>query len=441
MQTFLDIIITIIETILFFLLLTSKLELKPFWKHIPICFCIELFSVISMSFLNIPDNIRVCITLILHIAIACIISVSPIPQKIFWGSIYMVIVSISDALTFLFEEILKNHLIFKQACKIYISYTMNLVYLFICIFLVFIVIKHKKENLIFPRYLQFCFLIIIILSVALIECILDLISYFKKTDYFIIEQILFFSVIIFILSLILTIFLIYSIGVLYEKNIQLIKENQQKRFEKQQYDSINNTNQLLRNWKHDFNHHISVLQILSQKNEWDSVKSYLNQISKTLETAHLSVKTGNSIIDAILLNKLPQINKNEINFTYSIFVPHIISISNIELTALLGNLLDNAIEACENLKCHKYIKLEIKPYNNFFFLDIKNSSSGNYKFNLAKNLLSTKQEIGHGIGLKRIKQIVENSNGSYSIIPEKDFFQISLIIPLIKDTSKTKGEQ
>ena len=383
-----------------------------------------------MNFLNIPDNLRVCITLILHIAIACIISVSPIPQKIFWGSIYMVIVSISDTLTFLFEEILKNHLIFKQACKIYISYTMNLVYLFICIFLVFIVIKHKKENLIFPRYLQFYFLIIVILSVALIECILDLISYFKKTDYFIIEQILFFSVIIFILSLILTIFLIYSIGVLYEKNIQLIKENQQKRFEKQQYDSINNTNQLLRNWKHDFNHHISVLQILSQKNEWDSVKSYLNQISKTLETAHLSVKTGNSIIDAILLNKLPQINKNEINFTYSIFMPHIISINNIELTALLGNLLDNAMEAVGCFPTgHRYMSVSVTLVKGSLSIMVENPYQGEVMEDSASHIVTSKQDKkNHGIGLDSVQRTVKKYNGELLLDYKNGLFKATVLL-------------
>ena len=431
LQIFFDPVITLIETVLFFYLLAGKLELKPSRCLMAVCFLLEFSLVTAMNYLSVPDGLRMWITLFLHIAIAYVISTSPVTRKIFWGSIYMVIVVFADTVTFLSGGLLTDYSASERLYEYPITYVMTFIYLLVCFCSVFLLTRTRKQNLILPWYLQAVFFMMIAFGIVSVELLLDLLLYLKQIDRFI-ENILFFSIAVFILILFLSIFLLHAIGLLYQKNLELTEENRQKLFEKQQYELISNTNQMLRTWKHDFHHYISALQAMTESRQWEQIQEYLHEISHELEKGSWLVRTGNSVIDAVLSSKLPRIQQCGIAFTHSIFLPESLPLDNLELTSLLGNLLDNAIDACEKLEKtqEKYIRLEIKPYNQFLFFDISNSSSGNHRFDVSNELISTKKEIGHGIGLKRIKQIVSDASGFLTLAPEKDSFHVNIVIPL-----------
>ena len=172
------------------------------------------------------------------------------------------------------------------------------------------------------------------------------------------------------------------------------------------------------------------------------MQEYLQQINHELEKGTWLMHTGNTVIDAILSSKLSRVQQNDIEFTHTIFLPKGIPLGNLELTSLLGNLMDNAIEACEQLKkenieVKRYIHLEIKPYNQFLFLEISNSSAGIYYYNTFHRLISTKKELGHGIGLKRIEKIVSQVDGFLELTPENNSFYVSILIPLLKDSKES----
>ena len=99
------------------------------------------------------------------------------------------------------------------------------------------------------------------------EFLLDLLSQLKEYSAGTSNR-LFLSVFLLLVILFLSIFLFYYIGILYQKNLDLIEENRQKQFEKQQFDLLSSTNQLLRTWKHDFQHHLSVLEIMLQEKDF-----------------------------------------------------------------------------------------------------------------------------------------------------------------------------
>lgn len=445
------VVINVMECLLVYKLLSCKLKLKKQPCLIIICFFIFFFIATALNFSPVNSNIRMLITFLVDIAIAFILSQSNIAQTLFWGSIYMVICTVSDALTFqlgiLFTDYSAAELLYEEP----VSYIMTLIYLFFCFLFVYLLCWRKKEELSFPWYIQVLFIILLVLGIIAVELLLDL--FLKLPASFSAGQyILFYAVGMFLLLFFLSLLLMQVIGKLYTKNLNLVEENKQKQFEKQQYDLIISTNEMLRHWKHDLRNHISVLKAMSEQQNCVEIEDYLNAVDKDLMKSTWLIRTGNTVIDAVLSSKLPKIQQLQIQFTHTVFLPESNPLGSLEWTSLLGNLFDNAVEACENYiqggrqgknslvqdfeTKQAFILLEIKPYNQFLSISVSNSSDGKHQYDSGFKLLSVKKEIGHGIGLKRVKQIVESAEGFLEIRPEKDSFHVSIVIPL---NTKTDG--
>lgn len=423
--------INFIETCFIFYLLSNKLLLKKSPFLLVACFIFECTAVTLMNYLAINSTFRMIITLIIDILITFIISLSKPAETLFWGSIYIIIVIFADTITFELGALLTSHSATALLYEPPISLIMTLIYLFICFCSVFILTRKKGQLFTFPWYIYLIFIMLIVFGILGVELLLDLLLELNHISKFA-ENILFFSISVILLILVFSILLIRYLGILYRKNLELMKENQQIQFERQQYELLINTTKMLQIWKHDFSHHISVLQIMAKNGEMKQLENYLNTINQKLEQKTWKTKTGNSVIDAIFTSKLPRIENDNIAFTHSIFLPEKLPLENLELASLLGNLLDNAIEACEQIPEteKRFIKIEIKPYNQFLFFDITNSTLGTYHFDTFHHLTSTKKEIGHGIGLKRVEHIVSNANGFLEITPEDNLFHINILIPL-----------
>ena len=92
---------------------------------------------------------------------------------------------------------------------------------------------------------------------------------------------------------------------------------------------------------------------------------------------------------------------------YSVILPEHFPINDIEITGILGNLLDNSIEACTKIErktdTHPQINVFLKPQRSMYHIHVENSSSGNYRYKLNGQLDSTKtDQKNHGKGLTNV---------------------------------------
>lgn len=430
LQVAFDFVINVFEAFFIYLLLSKKLQLKQ--SHLFAFFCF-LFQSIAVTYMNqfiSTDGIRMSITLGIDIVIALILSTDTLTKSIFWGCAYPIITTFSDTMTVLLGELLVSDSSISLM-EYPLSIVMTFLYLFICFCSVLFLINKHNSKFSLPWFIQGLWIITIVIGIVTIEFLLDVLIQFKYASSVSINR-LFTCAILLLLILFFSISLFYYIGILYQKNLELIEENRQKQFEKQQFELLSNTNQLLRTWKHDLQQHLSVLEIMLKDNDYLSAQDYLNSIHTEIKQNIWQVQTGNHVLDAVLTSKLPKIQSEGICFTHSIFLPEVLPLGNLELTSLMGNLFDNAIEACEKLdsSSKKYITLDIKPFNKFLYINMVNSSNGDYHYNLAHQLLSAKQGIEHGIGLKRIQQIVTETEGFMQTLPGPDSFHITIVFPL-----------
>lgn len=121
-----------------------------------------------------------------------------------------------------------------------------------------------------------------------------------------------------------------------------IEEEQARRH----LDEVRSVHGEMRGYKHDLHHHLQTLKGQLEAGEVERAIAYIDQLDSSLQNVDTLIKTGNVTLDAILSAKIAQAKAEGIAVTVEACVPEGLSLSDVELSTVVGNLLDNAIEAC-----------------------------------------------------------------------------------------------
>lgn len=187
----------------------------------------------------------------------------------------------------------------------------------------------------------------------------------------------------------------------------------------------------LRAIKHDLKNHKIVLYNLIKNNNNEDAINYLDSINEVIEDTNF-IYTHHKILNALLSNKKDICIKNNIKLHLDIQIPDKLSISSFDLSIIVGNLTDNALEACLKLNdnCPKYIKIKAKVINNNFVFEIVNPFKEQLKIKNNTFLTSKKDSINHGLGLSNVKSTVTKYKGTFYPSHTSEEFNALVIIPL-----------
>ena len=181
----------------------------------------------------------------------------------------------------------------------------------------------------------------------------------------------------------------------------------------------------MRGWRHDYKNHIQTL--LALVGDDDKTREYLWSLNKDLTEVDAVLKTGNIALDAILNSKLTLIKSKDIPVEAKANVPENLKISDADLCAVIGNLLDNAIEAVAALpKEEQFIRIYIGMLKSQLYISVINSSAGSPR-KRGERYLSTKGE-GRGLGLMRIDGIVKKAGGTVNRKTEQGVFATEILV-------------
>lgn len=238
-----------------------------------------------------------------------------------------------------------------------------------------------------------------------------------------------FMIIVFILVLSVTIFSIlrYIFYKLVDKRIA----NYQNDLVKSHYNEVESIYRQMRAWKHDYHNHIQTLKAYLVLKRYEDMGQYLNNLDQDLATIDTVLKTGNIMVDAILNTKLSMAMNQEIEIKAKAAVPQKLQISDIDLSVIIGNLMDNAIEASmkhENPK-DRFIRVYIREMKGQLYISITNSVGGELK-KFGLRYISTKLTENHGFGLKRVDSLVAKYNGFINRQNEEGVFATEIMLPL-----------
>ncbi len=185
-----------------------------------------------------------------------------------------------------------------------------------------------------------------------------------------------------------------------------------------------------RGWRHDYHNHIQTMKAYLIMGNLDKLASYLNELDTDLTAVDTVIKTGNIMIDAVLNSKISLAKSRGITVDAKAIVPKNLSVSEIDLSLIIGNLMDNAMEACMKTEKNKrFIRVYIDILKGQLYIYVMNSTSGKLKKS-GKLYLSTKNQKYHGFGLMRMDKVVDRYQGYVDRQDEEDVFVTEIMLPL-----------
>ncbi|MBQ3162405.1 MAG: GHKL domain-containing protein [Oscillospiraceae bacterium] len=197
---------------------------------------------------------------------------------------------------------------------------------------------------------------------------------------------------------------------------------------------IQNMYRQVRGWRHDYRNHINNMKIQLSQENYDGLSDYLNELADDLDTVDTVIKTGNVMADAILNSKLNVAEKMNVQLNVKANVPETLPMSDVELCSVLGNMLDNAVEACATLpEEERFMRVYIGKLKGQLYLSVQNSAG---KVRKEKgSYLSTKEDASsstklHGYGLFRIDRVAKKYGGYVNRQNEEGIFATEMMIPL-----------
>lgn len=183
----------------------------------------------------------------------------------------------------------------------------------------------------------------------------------------------------------------------------------------------------MRGYKHDFHHHLQTLKGYLAEGEYERAALYIDELDHELQHVDTLLKTGNVSLDAILSAKIAQAKKEGISVTIKAGVPEKLPVSDVELGIIIGNLLDNAIEACGEVSGERFLRLYISMKGNMLYFSMLNSAGKKKK--KAGSLFATQKAGIHGFGLRRAESIIEEHGGWVKYNSEDGAFTSEFLIP------------
>lgn len=241
----------------------------------------------------------------------------------------------------------------------------------------------------------------------------------------------------------------------YKKGFEFQTEQFRRELMEHQYGEIKSVYMDMRGWRHDYHNHMQVMKAQLAMGNFAEIQEYLDALEKELDRVDTLVKSGNMMVDAILNSKLSLIRSRKIPLRVKAVVPAQSGIGEVDLCVIIGNLLDNAMEAClagkgkdalrermagkaplneddpgENAgERPPFIRIYIGVLKDQLYISVANSSFGKIS-KIGRRYLSTKESKGHGYGLMRIDRIVERYHGYLNRQNEEGAFVTEVMLPL-----------
>jgi sensor histidine kinase regulating citrate/malate metabolism len=195
------------------------------------------------------------------------------------------------------------------------------------------------------------------------------------------------------------------------------------------YDEVQNMYRQIRGWRHDISNHIQVMKSYAKAGDLNAITDYLNALDTDLSTIDTVIKTGNKMADAILNSKISLARSKDITVIAEANVAVELTATQLDLCIIIGNLMDNATEACLPLPIEqRVIRVYMEMKNTQLYMSFTNTAARGKQTKTGGRFLTTKGG-GHGFGLSRIDDIVERHGGYISRNSEDGAFTTEILLP------------
>lgn len=215
-----------------------------------------------------------------------------------------------------------------------------------------------------------------------------------------------------------------------DDNAKLRTTNHQLELQTIQYENLHERIMETRKANHDLRHHIAAMNSYLEKEDYESLKTYFNAFSRHLPASSSMVYTQHKSINMLLAYFSQIAHENRIRFDVKMEIADTLTVSDNDLTVLLGNLVENAVEACCSQKDgERIIRICGKQSGSDLLFTIDNTYDNPIKKNQSGVYMSSKHS-GEGIGLESARSIAQRLGGYLDVTQDDGFFCVSIVIRL-----------
>lgn len=236
------------------------------------------------------------------------------------------------------------------------------------------------------------------------------------------------SGLILLLINVLVFYLYDELGVAYARKQEQVLLKHQNYYYNQQFDLIQESTKKVRILKHDLTNHMFVIQAYIKMNQDDKAINYISKIIDDAAQYHEYVESGNIVIDSILNFKLAQAEEKDIQVLPKVLIPKDLGITPYSMTVILGNLLDNAMNATLKLNDKRRINIDIKYNDKRLMIKVENTFNGKVVYENGQIVTMQKDKGNHGIGLQSVKRIVDQYQGELIINHTQNTFAVRILL-------------
>ena len=205
---------------------------------------------------------------------------------------------------------------------------------------------------------------------------------------------------------------------------------QQFAFQEEKYEQASQSFRSISSVIHDTNKHLVYLNECVERREFDEAKRYIGTAIEHIDKSYKRINTGYLPIDALVSNSLNIAEANNITFKSDIKIEkERICIERYDLCVALGNLLDNAVEACKKVSNpdDRIISVSIVTGDNSMVIHIENSAERMKGIDFKTD---KKDKLLHGYGISNVKAISEKYGGVFKIELRESSCEATLIFPI-----------
>ena len=230
--------------------------------------------------------------------------------------------------------------------------------------------------------------------------------------------------------------LFYASQIFYERKRRGERKQAEARDRKREADAylenVENNYQRTRELWHDLKNHINLLNTLLSEKRYGQMADYLRAFGEDVDSLTLPVKSGNIIVDALLEDKVARARKEGVEVSLSLCNLTGLSLKPDEICGLLGNLLDNALEANRQVREGKYLEVDCREQEEAYYIRVKNRAAGKAR-EQGGVLQTTKGDrlnrVGHGLGLRSVGRIVHGCGGELMVDSRERKFTAVVRLP------------
>ena len=212
--------------------------------------------------------------------------------------------------------------------------------------------------------------------------------------------------------------------------IQEALDRQRAGYYEKQNQEIERNQKETKRQRHELKNSYITIETMAKQGDTAGIISFVHSCFRELDNPYELVHTGNMAVDSILNYKLAATREWEIRTEQHLNIPEEMNLSPYVICGVLGNGLDNAVEACKMLpKEKRWLSISMSVEKRNLFIELVNTFDGKIRSD-QRGIIQSRKEDGtnHGFGLETMRRLLEDQKGTMMIRWENNRFHLQVVI-------------